>query len=148
MRPTKLRLKLNNDEHLKRQNGNALRFLSFISKIAISVWYIRTPANIYLDPFDGTNKGCVISGEGQITFHLRVSGKTSSRYVAFELDLWWICWRGYVAQLQIGKKGILEQSFLEEGMLKQQFVVAPDGQFEAISWSSLNGQQRGMGFIL
>ena len=33
-------------------------------------------------------------------------------------------------------------------MLKRQFVVAPDGQFEARSWSSLNGQQRGMGFIL
>ena len=31
----------------------------------------------------------MISEEAQITFHLRVSGKTSSRKVAYELGLWW-----------------------------------------------------------
>lgn len=35
-----------------------------------------------------------------------------------------------------------------EGMLKQWFEVVPDRQFEAKSQSSINGQQRSVGFIL
>lgn len=122
MRSTKLWLKLNNDERLKRRSGKALRFLSFISKIPISVWYIRTPGSIYLAPFDGANKGCVISGEGQITFHLRVSGKTSSRHVAFELDLWWerICYT--VVDRKEGYPGV---------------VIPLEGYAEVTVWSGL-----------
>lgn len=31
----------------------------------------------------------MISGEGEITLHLRISGKTSSRQLACEFGLWW-----------------------------------------------------------
>lgn len=70
-------------DYIKRQSGNSLGFITFISKMPI-----RTLIDIYLAPFVGANKGWVSLEEGEITLQLRLSGQSSSRHSAYGLGLW------------------------------------------------------------
>lgn len=80
----------------------------------------------------------MISEEGETTLHLRVSEKTLSRQLAYELGL---CWNR-ICPTVVDRKGGHSSGVAVLCRLcqKEQCEVAPEGQFEARSWSSLNAK--------